>query len=425
MHRVFHVLVFVPMLVSAAAFGQVTKIANPMDFSTSSIRLDFQELSENSDARRLFTQWGISLAGADGCLPRVKALPPPLPLPNAIFNKVIFNEPASGGSSANVPLIIDFRHPVSRVGFVLGNGEAGTNVAIKAYDSIGNSLGTVNQNGLAQETFVGVATSSARGISKVTVSYGSAAAAEQIDDLIFQYMERPRFNTYFAQVADWAGALHIQTMVVVSNLSNSTAEGELRFLESVVTTGPKPMSVRIDGVQASTFPFTIPPFSSKIFNTGGVSSEPKIGYAAIDSSVPVEGTAIFQYLGAGGAVTKEAGISAAVGQSMLVGPAQRIQVTGLNSGVAVINTSATQPLDARIALVDEDGYEIASNEAYLDLGPGGHRAAYLDEIFGSQAPADFKGTVIITGSQPMAMVILRTDPQGNLSSTLPVGGLER
>jgi hypothetical protein len=421
MHRVFCVFIVVTLFVSAAAFGQVTKITDPMDFSTSSIRLDFQELTENSDARRLFTQWGIGLLSADGSLPRVKALPPPMPIPNAIFNNVIFNEPG-GASSANIPLIMDFRYPVARVGFVLGNGAAGTNVAVKAYDAIGNLLGTVNQNGLAEDTFVGISTSSARGISKVTISYGSAAAAEQIDDLIFQYMERPRFNTYFAQVADWAGAL--QTLVVVSNLSNSTAQGELRFFESVETTGPKPMTVRIDGVQASTFNFSIPAYSSKVFSTGGISNDLKLGYAAIDASVPVEGTAIFQYLGEGRKVIQEAGVSAAVSQSMLVGPVQRLKTTDLNSGVAIINTSTTQPMDARIVLVDEDGNEIASNETLLDLGPGGHRAVFLDQLFGDDITADFEGSVVITSSQPMAMVIVRTDG-GILSSTLPVGGLER
>jgi hypothetical protein len=419
MYRVFLVFVLVTLLVSAAALGQVTKITDPMDFSTSSIRLDFQELTENSDARSLLTQWGIGLAGADGSIPRIKEIPPPLPLPNAVSNKVLFNEPASGGSSANIPLIIDFRYPVGRVGFVLGNGAAGTNASIRAYDTIGNSLGTVSQSGIEQDTFVGIATSSSRGISKVTISYGSAAAAEQIDDLIFQYMERPRFNTYFAQVADMAG--FVQTLVVVSNLSNSTAQGELRFLRGKEGVGHEPMTMQIDGVQASTFPFTIPPYSSKIFNTGGASAEPKIGYAAIDSSVPVEGTAIFQILEAG-KVSHEAGVSAAVCQSMLVGPVQR--QGSINSGVAVINTNMTEAMDAQILLVDEEGNVVASNQTLLDLGPGGHKAAFLDEIFGDSITANFRGSVIITSSKPVAVVIVRADA-GIMRSSLPVGGLER
>ena len=317
-------------------------------------------------------------------------------------------------------MIINFRYPVRRAGFQLENGTSNSRAIIKAFDALGNALGTIEQDGLAGETFVGIEATTDPGIFKLTVDYGDGGPDEQIDDLMVDYQSRPTFTTYLAQIADGplpSGAL--QTTIVVSNLTNTTARGELRLLDD----GGLPLSFEMNGIPGSTFDLLIPPFSSRSFTSGGNALPPTPGYACIQSTVPVDGTAIFRVLDAQRNVTSEAGVGASVGRMTVVGAVQKFASGNFNSGVAVVNTSG-QNTRGRIRLYDPSGTLVASNTDDLDLGPGEHVAKFLHELFSGVAE-DFEGTVVVTADQPLALVVLRTIAGGLVISSLPAGSTQQ
>ena len=274
------------------------------------------------------------------------------------------------------------------------------------------------QDSLTQETFVGIDAAATAGISKLTIDYGSVANFEQIDELIIEYPTRPSFSTYLAQIADGpfpTGSL--QTTIVVSNLSNTTATGSLRLLNKE----GQPLSFEMNGTPGSTFSLSIPPLSSKSFASSGNTTPATPGYACIDSNVPLEGTAIYRILDTQGRVSSEAGVGSVGGRFTIVGVVQRSTTGDFNSGVAVANTS-NQNATGTIFLYDESGTLVASNTTDLLLGPGQHRARFLHELFAG-LPADFRGSILVTSDQPLALVILRTTA-GLVISSLPVGSTQ-
>jgi len=386
--------------------AQVTKITNPSAFDQNSVTLDFQEYQADILACDIFGKWGLSFQN-NGDAPRIAMVIPPIG--GAEADRVLLNQ-----SSPDLPLVINFKFPVSRVGFYASNGSSSTAVVLTAFDPLGTKLGTVTENGLAEEKFIGISTTSNRGIAKLLVDYGGAA--EQIDNIVFTYVDRPQFKTYLAQVGDAKDML--ETILVISNLTNSTATGELRLFSSNGTT----MTVKLGGQSGTVFPFSLPPFSSKTLPTGATSNPLVVGYAEIESNVPVEGTAIFRLL-SGQNVLAEAGVGAAVPRHLVVGAVQKIAALGFDTGVAVVNAS-DQPVDARVLLYNESGMLVAVNEKDLDLGPHGQMPKYVSELFPQIKDSDFTGTLVVTSDKPIALVVIRT--QGALvHSTLPVGSTQQ
>jgi hypothetical protein len=402
---------FAFLLVQSAGFAQVTKITSPTGFSADSVKFDFQELQEDVQACEILARWGVTFQSVAGSVPTIGLVY--ASIGGAEPDRVLRNKPAAGSSSASIPLVVNFKYPVSRVGLYAGNGSASTRVTLKAYDPVGTNLGTVTEDNLEQEKYVGLSTTSVRGIAKLTIDYGTSQEVEQIDDLTFDFVSRPRFNTYLAQLGDADGLL--QTILVISNLTNSTAQGEMRLFNSNGT----PMQMKLGDRTNSRFSFSIPPFSTQNLPSPGTSNPLKVGYATIESNVPVDGTAIFRVV-PGGVTVAEAGVGSAVARPFAVGVVQKVDAADFNTGVAVLNPSATTPSDARILLLDESGTVVAVNETDLDLPPGGHIPRFLGELFPEFVHKDFQGSVVITSDQPLVLVILRT-LGGMPQSTLPVG----
>lgn len=387
--------------------AQVTKITTESAFGSDSVKFDFQEYQAEIQAADVLGKWGLNLQGIENGVPRVHAIF--APIGGSEPDRVIQNQ---AQTSSNLPLIVNFKYPVSRVGFYLSNGTTSTTVTLTAFDPIGTKLGSVTETGLTQEKFLGVHSLSTRGIAKVLVDYGTAAEAEQIDDMIFEYMSRPKFNTYLAQVGDAKDLL--QTILVISNLTNSTAKGELRLFNS----DGSPMSLKVGQETNSVFPFSLPPFSSKKMESQAVSDPLQVGYAQIESNVPVEGTAIFRLFPNDTRLT-ESGVGSSVPRPFVVGVVQKVAATGFDTGVAAVNTTG-ETADAVVKLYNEAGNLVASNDTALDLGPHGHTARFLSQLFPQYADSDFSGTMVITSDKPMALVMIRT-LGGIAQSTLPVG----
>lgn len=407
----------VALLVSRETFGQLNTIASAGALGPSAILINFEKQKPGAEATDLFSEWGITFLSGSDSQPRISST-----FVVSVVNNVLRNETA--GSSANVPLILNLHFPARRIGFNVSANDA-TQITIRGFDAFGNLLGTVQRSGLRTGGFLGVETNNFQGISKLIIDYGDTATPEQIDDLRIEFVKRPRFSTVLAQVGD--GALpdgSLQTAIVISNLTNSTAQGELRTFDS--KGNPLLLNLRgttsPGGLAGTAFPLSIPAFSSITFVTTGATLEPKLGYATIQSSVPIEGTALFQVLDLNQRLVSEAGVSIASPKVFAVGVVRRFQLDSLNSGIAAANTSDART-DGRIALLDESGVEVAVNEEILDLNPGHHIADFLNEIFPG-VPEDFRGTVLISSAKPLAVVILRTR-NGVPISSLPVGSTQK
>ncbi len=377
--------------------AQLTKLENPERFSQSAVLLDFSDFQAGLEASEIYSKWGISFAGPS--LPSIGVFQPEVPIPGQPDNPYLKNGIGPG------PLVIDLARPAVRLGFALHvpNLSAAT---ISAYDRFGGHLGTATEN--VSGRFVGLETASALGISKVTVDYGSSSEAEIVDDLLLDFLVRPTFRTYLPQLADAAG---LDTRVVILNVSNSTAQGEVRFLES----GGEPLTVQIEGQQQSVVVFSIPSSSSKSIVLRGSSSEVRTGYAIVDSAVPLSVQAVYQTRT--DTRVLEAGIVAGVASASATGAVEKDRDSGLESAIAVVNTSEGQAFTL-VVLRNEAGEAVASNNSDFDLPPGGHTARFLSELF--PALGDFEGTVEIISTQPLAGLILRT-VEGSAASSSPLG----
>lgn len=407
---------FVPLLLLAAAIvngplqAQVTKLSNTDAFGSEAVETDFEQLQDGTDGSSVLGGWGISFRAPGTSTPLVRTVGAA-----SVFRNVLRNE----GDSADVPLIVNLKYPVERIGFVLDNGEEATQVTIQAWNDLGADLGTIEENGLGEPTFVGIETSDPNGISKLLISYGASDREEQLNSLLLEYVERPQFVVYLAQIGDGPipGTGNLTTSIVVSNLSASTATATLRFFDEQ----GNPLSLTTGEGTEDTIEMAIQPFSSKSLETDGSTNPATAGYAVIESNVPVEGTAIFR-VGSGGTVVTEAGVGSAQGLHRVVGAVQKFQSGNFDSGIAVVNTSDSDS-NGRIELYDEDGNLVGSDNDLLNLAPGEHVARFLPQIFGSLEGQNFTGTLLITSDQPVATVILRTG-SGLVLSSLPVGSIE-
>lgn len=103
--------------------------------------------------------------------------------PNSLANGADFP-----GTSANVPLTLNFDQAQSKVGFYIGNGIGASPAAtLTAYNAAGTAIGAVTTlvtaNDLTQ--FFGIEVA-AGGIRRVTLDYGNTSLSEEIDDLCFE-----------------------------------------------------------------------------------------------------------------------------------------------------------------------------------------------------------------------------------------------
>jgi hypothetical protein len=238
---------------------------------------------------------------------------------------------------------------------------------------------------------------------------------------MLEYSQRHPFKTYLAQVGDGPipGNGSLKTTIVVSNLTNSTARGEVAFFDE---TG-QPLELDVNGKLGSTFDFEIATFSGMSFATSGALPGIRVGWAEVSSNVPVGGTAIFAVLSEDGSIESEAGVGTANGTTYAIGAVEKTVVGNLDSGIAVVNVSK-EVANARIDALDQSGKLVAINQSLLqNMQPGTHIARFLSQIFESLVGKDFSGTIRITSNVPLAAVILRTGG-GIVLSSLPVGSTE-
>ncbi len=421
MRKSFFIFVLMMMTILPGwTLGALNEVTSRSQFSSEAMRLDFENLTTGTAAADQLAKWGIEfLAGSHG-IPAVSQA-----YEWGILTTVIENTPVLGDSS-NKQMIINFPNPAAKVGFDVYNlGGSGGTVTLTAFNAQNESLGTFAKSGVANADFIAVTPSIAQGISSLHISYGASTDPEQIADISIELVQRPQFVSYLAQYADGpiqaTGAL--QTAILITNLSDSTAIGSIEFFKSDGSTE----SVEVNGTVSDQFDLDIPPYSACTFSTPASFTTLVFGYARISSSVPIEATGIFRTVNTSGQIISEAGLSLEEGAYTYVGGVKQEIARGLQSGIAVVNISGGA-INASIELYDEDGDLISTNVEFLQLEAGEHRAVYLSQMFPQMSGQDFSGTLRIVSSGKVAGVILRSANSGAgdvVISSLPLGTLEK
>lgn len=431
----FKLILGVVLSMSAVAFGQVTRLDNETSFSASAMRLDFGNnqmvvAQDGAEAGEVFSVWGINFVGSSSSaltfspVVRRKDLTEgqiPIGTGSYYVDSVINRSREGTGSSAGRPLTVDFKIPVRRVGFWLAGVYAGS-VNLKAFDVFGNFLGAVDQPAfnpdLDRRTFAGVETTAPQGISKVLIDYGTKDTPEEIERLVVDYVSPSTFTTYLPHIADGPQpeGLRLRSTIIVENLTNAAGAVRLRFLDSL----GNPLTLRTDGGSVSVLDLQLGPWGSRRISTSGDSDPLRVGYVKIQSTVPVEGSAIYQVFDLSGRLVTEAGVGSAPARESSVAAAERLLTGNFDSGVAVVNVSQVRTT-VGVRIFSEDG--IYSGLKIFDLLPGEHRARFFTELFPQFASRDVKMTLTVTSKQPLSVVVLRLN-QGLPFSSLPVGSTQ-
>lgn len=395
--------------------AQLNEIGSREEFGTDAVEFDFEGPKNGALAGDLLSRWGLRFSGGSSGMATIATEL------NLVFsNNLLFNG-TGDGSSAGIPLVIDLKYPASKVGFDLSNGDENTQVSVKAFDVLGNELGSVQRSGLGDPAFLGIGVAGPASIAKLLISYGNSDDAEEIDELIVDYLERPEFTTFLAQIADGPipGFGTFQTTIIVTNASNSTATGQMALFDS----DGDPLALDFGDGKKSSFDLVIQPSSSVTLVSSGTASPVGVGYARIITSVPVEGTAVFRLTSPGGAIASEAGVGSDSGRVDVVGAVEKLAADNFDSGIAAVNVGNAEA-DADILLYDQNGDIVDQNKSLLDLPAGGHTSGFLSSIFPALQNEDFSGTIRISSDVPIAVVIMRTY-NGVVVSSLPVGSLQK
>ncbi|RPJ62314.1 MAG: hypothetical protein EHM23_03595 [Acidobacteria bacterium] len=385
-------------------------------------------LSFGADASSGLARYGIFLTSYPSGAPiAVRWIPPvditPRPYP------LITNQ--TTGDQAQSVLVIDFRHPVKKIGLGLFCAKPALEISITAADRKANIVGTLKETVGDRFDFVGFEASDNRTISKVVIDYGSAETPEQLFALVIDPTTPPRFETVLPQIAHGKlGAdLLLSTTISIVNISNTTASGEIKFFAP----GGQPLAPELGGSAHSedVVPFSLYPVQTGLFSTSGKGG--MAGYARVVSDAPVQAIAHFQVLGTSGRWSETA-VASVSGRFRAVGPYSRQQspATGVigtvppsippepsvvDSALAIVNL-ASEPASVSLFLRDEKGF---TRDKTVTLAPGEQLARFIDEIFEEQfAP---QGTIRLSSDRPVAAVLIQT-VNGLPVSILPLDSLE-
>jgi pimeloyl-ACP methyl ester carboxylesterase len=231
--------------------------------------------------------------------------------------------------------------------------------------------------------------------------------------------------TVFPHFADGGGW---STKILLVNPTDEAMSGTISFFDQgTATTAGKLVGVIIEGQTSSSFGYSIPPRSSKRFQTAGMAASVQAGSAYIrpawNSRTP-DGLGVFTYKNAGVTVT-EAGVRA-------LPPAQAFRLyaeysgemnTG-DTGFALANPSAS-PVTVSLTLSDLEGNSTGL-AGTVTIPSNGQVATFIQQVGGfEKIQAPFKGVLrISTTSSPSGIVAValrgRTNERGDYIVTTAV-----
>ena len=160
-------------------------------------------------------------------------------------------------------------------------------------------------------------------------------------------------------------------------------------------------------------------------------SETQVGYAVAtpDTSTTAAGSALFSFTNSNSVLVSEAGVGSA--EMIVSGRIFVDESSATRTGVALVNRSAEA---ANVTLTLRDAAGVEFGQKPLELGPGGHVARFVDELF-TNRPAVFSGSLTFESNRPLAAITLRltqntygeplytTLPVVNVAAGAPAGGI--
>jgi hypothetical protein len=214
-----------------------------------------------------------------------------------------------------------------------------------------------------------------------------------------------------AQVVDGGGI--VQTSFLIFNMSSSSTANVTMTLTG---NDGSPLSVTIPGLGThSTFSgISLGPGASIFLQTDGSLSSVTAGAATITSNVPIGASGIFTILSAG-AFQTEAG----VGDSpVLTSFTLPIDITGnFDTGAGFFNPSGSTAATLTFRVYDANGVQVGADLPQT-VQPMNHLALYVDQLFPSLS--NFRGSLAVTSTSPVAAVTLRVNNSPLSYTTLPV-----
>ncbi len=226
-------------------------------------------------------------------------------------------------------------------------------------------------------------------------------------------------EAYLPQVANgtYAGG-SMRTTFVLFNPTDFVAAATLTLTND--TGGNFSVTIPGQGTGAQFGPLVLQPGQTIFLQTDG-SGPLTVGAARVQSSLPIGVSAIFTLYDAAQNFLTEAGVGNSPPLDEFVIP---VDSTGLfNTGVALFNFNAT---DATVTyrLVGLDGNQVATtgNPKTEPLPAGNHVAKFFSRDANSLFPNvnNFRGTLVVTSSQPIAALTLRQNGAPLSNTTLPV-----
>jgi len=429
-----------------AARAEVTKIDEVAEFS-GAIHLSFEELPAVwSDSHVVggdpldtvvlegteYAALGISFVGEGSSRPVALSEPIVWVLGPSEWDVGIRNLSGEGASPGE-GFILRFERPVRRVGLTVGNGGHETPVTMRAYGVSGEYLGSVERTGAyihsgggppAPLPFLGL--SSTVPVASVVLVYGDDAEDEQIHDLYLEYFTPRVFVSYVPQVADGDfGSASVRTVLQIQNPFELSTPVRVDFLREGA-----PLALEVGGEMQSQLNLDLAGFSCRQFETGGTPGG-AVGFARIESTLPVRAEALFQVT-PGASPFQESGFQSTPARLHQIIPVEVNRQTGLDTAIAIANGS-DKVIQVIVSLRTPDGARPTYKPGYhtsetVTINPRSNVSLFLSELVpylkeAAQTPV-FQGSLEIRCLTPVAVAGVRTI-NGVAVSSVPAAGTDR
>jgi len=337
------------------------------------------------------------------------------------------------GAPPGEGFVLRFERPLRRVGLTLGNGGHETPVAIRAYGVSGEYLGSVERTGAyipfptsgppLPLPFLGL--SSTVPVASVVLVYGGDSQDEQVHDLYLEYFTPHVFVSYAPQVADGDfGSASVRTVLQIQNPFESPTAVRVDFLREGA-----PLALEIGDEMQSELNLDLAGFSCRQFETGGGAPGGGVGFARIESTLPIKAQALFRVTPGGGAPFQESGFQSTPARLHQIIPVELNREAGVDTAMAVANGS-DKTARVFVTLRTPDGayptYKpLYDSSATVTINPRSNVSVFLSEVVpylkeGAQTPA-FRGSLEIRCLTPVAVAAVRTINGVAVSSVPAVG----
>ena len=203
----------------------------------------------------------------------------------------------------------------------------------------------------------------------------------------------------------------IRTTFVLFNTTSREVSVVLRLTQD--DSSPLKVTIPELGTDKDQFALSLDLGETRIFQTDG-SGDVATGAATVTASDAIGISAIFSIFDAAGNFLTEAGVGSSAALTDFVVP---VDSTGFfDTGLALFNPGSDAAL-VEFQLLDESGQEFSSTDINVD--GSGHVAKF---IIGDLFPgaADFRGSLVVSSTRPIAALTLRQHASPLSFTTLPV-----